>query len=428
MEGEILIDDPAEPPGTADVIEKEEVRRLIDGILPVNISKSGIKGKRRPQEKFITGSRTIAFREKFYPTVLDFEWNDWRWQLKNKLTTLSQIEKIIHLSDDEREAIINRGKVPLSITPYYASLIDRQDCNHPIRKTVIPVSDEFYTSDEESADPLTEERQSPVPGLVHRYSDRVLFLVSNLCSVYCRYCTRSRIISNGKRNEFGLEYWKCAIQYIEENPSIRDVLISGGDPLTLPDDKLEWLLGSLRRIPHVEFLRIGTKVPLVLPQRITSRLLKILKRYQPLWMSLHVTHPEELTPEVNQACCRLADAGVPLGSQTVLLSGINDNVETMKKLFHGLLKIRVRPYYLYQCDPIPGTSHFRTPVNKGIEIIKSLRGHTTGYAVPQFMIDAPGGGGKVPINPDYLIGRDCNDLLLLNYLGKVYRYPDSFGE
>ena len=263
--------------------------------------------------------------------------------------------------------------------------------------------------------------------MIHRYPDRVLFLVTDFCSTYCRYCTRSRILSRKSGGYINKAQWERAIAYIEGNPSVRDVLLSGGDPLTLSDENIDWLLSRLRRIPHVEFLRIGTKVPMVLPQRITPSLTRTLKKYHPLWISIHCTHPDELTPEANQAFERLADAGIPLGSQTVLLAGINDNVETMKRLFHGLLKNRVKPYYLYQCDPIPGSAHFRTTVDKGLEIISGLRGYTTGYAVPTYVIDAPGGGGKIPLLPEYVVGRDGNDLVLKNYKGDIYRYPDQQG-
>jgi lysine 2,3-aminomutase len=288
------------------------------------------------------------------------------------------------------------------------------------------VSEENELSPYEAADPLDEDGDSPVPGLVHRYPDRVLFLVTGFCAVYCRYCTRSRMVGNqGGEYRFSLTQWENALAYIAAHPEIRDVLLSGGDPLTLADEKLEWLLSRLRKIPHVEFIRIGTKVPVVLPQRITNGLLKTLKRFHPLWMSIHFTHPDELTPEVAQACGKLADAGIPLGSQTVLLKGVNDTVETMKRLYHGLLMNRVKPYYLYQCDPVAGTSHFRTTVEKGLEIIAGLRGFTTGYAVPTFVVDAPGGGGKIPLLPDTIAGRDGDFLLLRNYQGGIYRYPDA---
>jgi lysine 2,3-aminomutase len=261
---------------------------------------------------------------------------------------------------------------------------------------------------------------------VHRYPDRVLFLATGFCAVYCRYCTRARLVGHpGGEYRFSLGQWERAIAYIEATPTIRDVLLSGGDPLTLSNDKLAWLLARLRRIPHVEMLRLGTKVPAVLPQRITPVFTRLLKQYHPLWMSLHFTHPDELTPEARQACGRLADAGIPLGSQTVLLAGVNDNVATMRQLMQGLLTMRVRPYYLYQCDPIVGSAHFRTPVAKGLDMIQGLRGHTTGYAVPTYVIDAPGGGGKIPLYPAAVVRRDGNALVLKNYEGHLYQYPDA---
>ncbi|HPC74490.1 MAG TPA: KamA family radical SAM protein [Syntrophales bacterium] len=370
-------------------------------------------------------ARSKAFQKRFYPGISSVEWNDWQWQLKNRITGLETLSRMIWLSDDETSTIIRRGgSIPLSITPYYASLLDAMDPEQPVRRTVIPRSLEFHHSWEESDDPLGEESDSPVPGLVHRYPDRVLFLVTNFCSTYCRYCTRSRILDHGNGIPPGKERWEQAIDYIASTPQVRDVLLSGGDPLTMSDESIDWLLQKLRAIPHVELLRIGTKAPVVLPQRITAKLTSVLKRYHPLWMSIHFTHPEELTPEVGQACARLADAGIPLGSQTVLLAGINDDVEVMTRLVHGLIKIRVKPYYLYQCDPISGSSHFRTSIEKGLEIIRGLRGHTTGYAVPTYVIDAPGGGGKIPLLPEYVVGRDDHHLLLRNYQGQLYRYPD----
>jgi lysine 2,3-aminomutase len=375
---------------------------------------------------FTVSPRSDAFRRRFFPGASNAEWNDWHWQVRNRIRKVDELSRIIRLSEQERSAMVRHtGPLPLAITPYYASLLDPDDPRQSVRRTVVPVVSEYDRAAGEAEDPLGEEHDSPVPGLVHRYPDRVLFLVTGFCSTYCRYCTRSRMVGHGGTDcRFNHEQMERAIGYIEANPAIRDVLLSGGDPLTLSDDRLEWLLSRLRRIPHVEMLRIGTKVPVVLPQRVTLRLTRMLKRYHPLWMSIHFTHPHELTPEVSHACNRLADAGLPLGSQTVLLSGVNDDVETMTRLFHGLLKIRVKPYYMYQCDPISGTAHFRTPVEKGIEIIRGLRGHTTGYAVPTYVIDAPNGGGKVPLLPEYFVGRDGDDLLLRNYQGNIYRYPD----
>jgi len=290
------------------------------------------------------------------------------------------------------------------------------------------VNGEYLRSPGEADDPLSEDHDTTTPGLVHRYPDRVLFLTTGFCSTYCRYCTRSRMVGEaGGEYTFSTSQWEKAAQYIEAHPEIRDCLLSGGDPLTIGDDKLEWLLARLRSIKHLEFLRIGTKVPVVLPQRVTPQLTRMLKRYHPLWMSIHFTHPDEITPEVAEACMRLADAGIPLGSQTVLLKGVNDDVDTMKRLMHKLLQIRVRPYYIYQCDPVSGTAHFRTPVEKGLEIIKALRGHTTGYACPTFVVDAPNGGGKIPLMPDYVVGREGADLLLTNFEGGTYRYPDPEG-
>lgn len=369
-------------------------------------------------------SKTQLFREKYYPNISSFEWNNWKWQLKNRITRKEQLEKFLSLSEKELLAFnADSHCFPLSITPYYLSLLDATDADQPIRKSVVPVVDEQIISEFESEDHLNEAKDSPVPCIVHRYPDRVLFLVTNFCSTYCRYCTRSRVVG-GHEHYDTHKQWEEAIAYIQNNNQIRDVLISGGDPLTMETDQLEWILSRLRKIEHVEFIRIGTKVPVVLPQRIDTDLVNMLKKYHPLWMSIHFTHPDELTEETRKACAMLADAGIPLGSQTVLLKGINDNVETMTKLCQGLLKTRVKPYYLYQCDLVPGSSHFRTSVNKGIDIIDKMRGYTTGYAVPNYVIDAPHGGGKIRILPDAVVGKSGKNLLLKNYLGDIYTYPN----
>ncbi len=370
-------------------------------------------------------SRTRFFRKRFFPEVSGAEWNDWRWQLRHAFRSAEALGRVLELAPEERAALTGPVSLPLAITPYYASLLDPEDATHPLRRTVVPSAAELVRGPGEEGDPLGEDHDMPVPGLVHRYPDRVLFLVSSTCSTNCRYCTRSRVVGSGHGHASTTGQWKQAIEYIAATPAVRDVLLSGGDPLTLSDEALEWLLSQLAAIPHVEFLRIGTKVPAVLPQRVTPALTRLLRRYHPLWMSLHFTHPAELTPESAAACGRLADAGIPLGSQTVLLAGVNDEVETMKSLMHGLLRMRVKPYYLYQCDPILGTSHFRTPVEKGLEIIRGLRGHTTGYAVPSYVIDAPGGGGKIPLLPEYYAGREGEDVLLRNFEGKTFRYPDT---
>ena len=366
-----------------------------------------------------------AIRAKCWPDATDAQWNDWKWQLRNRIKDLPGLERAFTLTDEERDAVMQLGdRLPVGITPHCAATIDQANPGDGIRKTMIPLLDELVLERAEQADPLNEDGDMPVPGLVHRYPDRVLFLVTSFCSTYCRYCTRSRLVGKTGEYHFNYQQFERAIEYIAAHPEIRDVLISGGDPLTMADDRLEWLLQRLRAIEHLEFIRIGSKVPVVLPQRITPKLTAMLKKYHPLWMSVHFMHPNEVTPEVAQACGRLADAGIPLGGQTVLTKGVNDDPAVMKKLMHNQLKIRVRPYYIYQCDPIPGSRHFRTPVEAGLRIIENLRGHTTGYAVPTFVIDGPGGGGKIPLMPEYMIGRDGDDILLRNFEGEVYRYPD----
>ena len=372
-------------------------------------------------DTFPISPRAEEFRSRYYPQVSDADWLDWRWQVRQRLRSCDDLERVFRLSPEEREGVRrHKGSLPAGITPYYASLMDVEDPSDPLRRTHIPVLDEFLRTPGEADDPLGEDHDMAAPGLVHRYPDRVLFLATGFCSTYCRYCTRARVVG-----EPGGEYQfsRAQCDYIAATPTIRDVLVSGGDPLTLGDDKLDYLLGRLRQIPHVEFLRLGSKVPVVLPMRITPGLVAVLRRHKP-WISIHFTHPAELTPEVAEATARLADAGLPLGSQTVLLKGINDEVEIIKALVHGLLRMRVRPYYLYQCDPISGSAHFRTPVARGLEIMAGLRGHTTGYAVPTYVIDAPGGGGKIPLLPDPVVGREGDDLLLRNFEGGVFRYPD----
>lgn len=368
--------------------------------------------------------QVLRFRKRYFPEATNAEWNDWRWQLRNRIRNLDMLERMFVLTDDEREAMRRLGgHLPVGITPYYAALCDRDNPREALRVTMIPVASELTMNPGEAADPLAEDDSSPVDGLVHRYPDRVLFLVTNFCATYCRYCTRARLVGQTGEYHFNTAQHEKAIEYIAAHPEIRDVLLSGGDPLSMDDRRLEWLLSRLRDIPHVEFLRIGSKIPAVLPQRITPDLAKMLRKYK-VWLSVHFMHPSEITREVSQACERLADAGIPLGSQTVLLKGVNDDVETMKKLVHGLLMMRVRPYYLYQCDPIQGSAHLRTSIDKGLEIIEGLRGHTTGYAVPQFVVDAPGGGGKLPLVPNYFIGREGDDAVFRNYEGRTFRYYD----
>ncbi len=372
----------------------------------------------------VISPHTREFIKRFYPGLQDEQWNDWRWQIRNRIQSLKQFAQYAQVSEDEEKAL-SRGRksFPFAITPYYLSLLSPSDPVDPLRLSVVPNICEYEIADDEKEDPLHEDASSPVPGLVHRYPNRVLFLATDFCSVCCRYCTRSRLIGNVHR-ENCRNNWAAAINYIEQHPEIEDVLISGGDPLTLPLQPLENLLSRLKQIKHLKLIRIGSKVPVVLPQRISLNLISMLKKYHPLFLSIHFTHPRELTPETQEACARLANAGIPLGSQTVLLKGINDNVQTMRELMMGLLSFRVRPYYLYQCDPIRGSRHFRTPVQTGLDIIQGLRGFISGYAIPHYVIDAPGGGGKIPLLPDYNRGHDGNKLLLRNYAGMLYQYPD----
>ncbi len=386
-----------------------------------------------PAELFCTlpdrsPGREHDFRARHFPATTDRQWRDWRWQLRHRLTSPHDLEQVLVLSRPESIALArSRGCLPLAITPYYASLLDPRDPQQPLRRCVVPVADELAIHPGEAADPLHEDKDSPVPGLVHRYPDRVLFLTTSFCSTYCRYCTRTRLVGQRSHAGFGRRQWQAGLDYIACHPEIRDVLLSGGDPLTLPDSELDWLLCRLRAIRHVEMIRIGTKVPMVLPQRVTPALVRVLKRHHPLWLSIHCTHPDEHTPEAALACERLADAGIPLGSQTVLLAGVNDKAAVMTRLMQGLLRMRVRPYYLYQCDPILGSAHFRTPVRRGLEMIQALRGHTSGYAVPHYVIDAPGGGGKIPLLPETVVGWEDDAILLRNYEGKIFRYPDGHG-
>jgi lysine 2,3-aminomutase len=360
----------------------------------------------------------------FFPGATHADWEDWRWQIRNRIRTLEVAHKVFNLTDNEIKGIKGAGdKLTMSIPPYWAALIDPANPACAIRLQSVPQAQEFETAPEEMLDPCGEEGSSTVKGLVHRYPDRVLFLVNEMCAMYCRYCTRSRMVGDGNHT-LNLSTYEPALNYIREHKEIRDVLISGGDPLTLADRTLEFLISSLKAIPHVEFVRIGTRIPVTMPQRVTPELLAMFKKYSPIWMSIHFNHPSEVTPRVKHACNMIADHGIPMGSQTVLLRGVNDNPETMKKLFHELLKIRVRPYYIYQCDPIVGSKHFRTTVETGINIIQNLRGHTTGYAVPTYVIDGPGGGGKIPIAPEYIVSHDNGRYVIKNYAGELYTYVD----
>ncbi len=362
----------------------------------------------------------------FWSHVPGSDWNNWHWQLTHRITTLEQLQRLMPTLTPEEYAgtQLANQKLALAITPCFFNLIDPADENCPIRRQVIPRLEETHTALWEMADPCGEDAHSPVPGLVHRYPDRVLFLVTDRCASYCRYCTRSRLVSNASGYDFHPQF-EDQIDYIRNNKSIRDVLLSGGDPLLFNDEKLEQLLSRLRAIPHVEFLRIGTRIPVFLPQRITPELCAMLKKYHPLFISIHSNHPRELTTEVRDALGRLADAGIPLGNQSVLLRHVNDDATVMKAHIQKLLMCRVKPYYIYQCDLIAGSAHLRASVREGIEIIEKLRGHTTGYAVPTYVIDAPGGGGKVPINPDYIVNRTDTRILIRNFEGRLFEYPEA---
>lgn len=349
------------------------------------------------------------------------QWNDWRWQLSHRLNTIEDFARVIHLTPEEEAGLSSPEHFRVDVTPYFASLMDPDDPACPIRKQVVPTIREIVHGDDGMADSLAEDDHSPVPGLVHRYPDRVLMLVTTECASYCRFCTRSRMVGNAHA-QFNSAAYERQLEYIAATPQIRDVLISGGDPLILSQRVLEGLLKRLRAIPHVEVVRIGSRVPVFLPQRITDDLVSMLRRYHPLWMNIHFNHPREVTPEVEVALARLADAGIPLGSQTVLMAGINDCPNVIRALVQKLVKNRVRPYYLYQCDLVQGAAHFRTPVAKGVEIMESLRGHTSGFAIPTYVIDAPEGGGKVPILPNYLLSMSDKQVIVRNYEGFICSY------
>ncbi len=359
-----------------------------------------------------------------FKNVTAEQWNDWHWQMKNAIRDIETLEKVVTLTNPERENLRKcLAKFTMEITPYYAALMDREDPDCPVRMQSVPRIAELHDDPSDLDDPLHEDVDSPVPGLTHRYPDRVLLLITNICSMNCRHCTRRRFVG-GTDVDMPEENIQKAIDYIRNTPAVRDVLLSGGDPFVLSDEKLESVIRRLREIPHVEIIRIGTRTPVVMPQRITDNLVTMLKRHHPIFVNTHFNHAKEITKEAREACAKLADAGIQLGNQSVLLRGINDNSETMKQLLHKLLTIRVRPYYIYQCDLSMGISHFRTSVAKGIEIIENLRGHTTGLAVPTFVVDAPGGGGKIPVMPDYLITRGENRVVLRNYEGVITTYTE----
>ena len=366
----------------------------------------------------------VSRRKELFPEVTDAQWNDWKWQVKNRIEDLATLKKYIKLSKEEEEGIRESLKtIRMAITPYYLSLIDPNNPEDPVRKQCVPTANETHRAAADLLDPLHEDIDSPVPGLTHRYPDRVLLLITDMCSMYCRHCTRRRFAGQ-KDAATSMDNVEKAIEYIKNTPQVRDVLLSGGDALMVSDERLEYIIKKLRTIKHVEIVRIGTRTPVVCPQRITPELCNMLKKYHPIWLNTHFNHPQEVTKESAAACARLADAGVPLGNQSVLLRGVNDCVNIMMKLVHELVKMRVRPYYIYQCDLSMGLEHFRTPVSKGIEIMEGLRGHTSGFAVPTFVVDAPGGGGKTPVMPNYVISQAPGKVVLRNYEGVITTYTE----
>ncbi|WHH56985.1 lysine 2,3-aminomutase [Petroclostridium sp. X23] len=367
--------------------------------------------------------KNAIIMEKF-KDVSEEKWNDWKWQVKNRIETVNELKKYVPLTIEEEKAARKCLKnLRMAITPYYLSLIDLDDPNDPIRKQAIPTALELHKADADLTDPLHEDGDSPVPGLTHRYPDRVLLLVTDQCAMYCRHCTRRRFAGQND-SVLPIEQIDKAIDYIAKTPVIRDVLLSGGDALLISNEKLEYIIKRLRKIPHVKIIRIGSRTPVVMPQRITEKLVNMLKKYHPIWINTHFNHPNEITPESIKACEMLANAGIPLGNQSVLLRGVNDCTHVMKSLVQQLVEMRVRPYYIYQCDLSVGLEHFRTPVSKGIEIIEGLRGHTSGFAVPTFVVDAPGGGGKIPVMPNYVISQSHNKIILRNFEGVITTYEE----
>ncbi len=371
----------------------------------------------------LSESRKVYTRAAYWRDVSDEDWMDWRWQMSHRLNTLEELDNVINLTKSEKKALEKKGLFRVDITPYFASLIDPDDPLCPVRKQVIPTSQEVVPFQSMMEDSLAEDKHSPVPGLVHRYPDRVLMLVTTQCASYCRYCTRSRIVGDPSQT-FSRKEFEAQIEYIEKTPQIRDVLLSGGDPMVLAPKLLDMILSRLRDIPHVEIIRIGSRVPVFLPMRVTDEFCQMISKYHPFWLNIHVNHPKEITPELAEACERLLKAGVPLGNQSVLLAGVNDSVHIQRKLVHELVKIRVRPYYLYQCDLVAGSGHFRTTISKGIEIMEGLRGHTSGYSIPAYVVDAPGGGGKIPIMPNYVLAQAPGKVVLRNFEGFITTYEE----
>lgn len=377
----------------------------------------------KAEEKYIN-IQGEGRRRALFPDVPDEKWNDWHWQVSHRISDVDTLKKYLPLTAEEEKGSRKALEAfRMAITPYYLTLIDPNDPNDPVRKQAVPTGNEAYRSPEDLEDPLEEDGDSPVPGLTHRYPDRVLFLITDQCAMYCRHCTRRRLAGQKDGSRTRQQIDEC-IEYIRNTPAVRDVLLSGGDALLMSDDRLEYVLSELRKIDHVEIIRLGTRTPVVLPQRITPEFCAMIRKYHPVWLNTHFNHSNEFTPDSMLACTRLADAGVQLGNQSVLLRGVNDCVHVMRKLVNGLVYMRVRPYYIYQCDLSLGLSHFRTPVAKGLEIIEGLRGHTSGFCVPTYVVDAPGGGGKIPVMPDYMISQSPDHIVLRNFEGVITTYKE----
>ncbi len=392
--------------------------------LRLNLYVKAAKGQKPKAKSQKQKNMAESRRKQLFPEVTDEQWNDWKWQVKNRIETLEDLKKYVKLTAEEEEGVRKTlSTLRMAITPYYLSLIDPNDPHDPVRRQCIPTALETHQAAADLLDPLHEDEDSPTPGLTHRYPDRVLFLITDMCSMYCRHCTRRRFAGQTD-NECGPDRIEKALEYIEKTESVRDVLLSGGDALMVSDKKLEYIISRLRQIPHVEIVRLGTRTPVVCPQRITPELCDMLKKYHPIWINTHFNHPNEVTAESRRACEMLANAGIPLGNQSVLLRGVNDCVHVMKNLVHELVKMRVRPYYIYQCDLSMGLEHFRTPVSKGIEIIEGLRGHTSGFCIPTFVVDAPGGGGKTPVMPQYVISQAPGKVVLRNFEGVITTYTE----
>jgi lysine 2,3-aminomutase len=407
------------------ILKQNQVKSEIHEDLLLNMNLDSFNYINNPER---SNGLLMSRRNEIYKDVPDEKWNDWHWQMENRVTTVEKLKTIMPLTHEE-EAGVNRclETLRMAITPYYLSLVDPKNPDCPVRKQAIPTHHELDVSSADLVDPLHEDGDSPVPGLTHRYPDRALLLITDQCSMYCRHCTRRRFAGQTDKS-LPMNQIDEAVEYIRRTPQIRDVLLSGGDPLLFSDNKLEEIIKKIREIPHVEIIRMGTRTPVVMPQRITPELTTMLRKYHPIWINTHFNHPNEITPESKKACEMLADAGIQLGNQSVLLRGINDCVHVMRRLVHGLVKIRVRPYYIYQCDLSVGLSHFRTPVSVGVDIIEGLRGHTSGFCVPTYVVDAPGGGGKVPVMPDYVISHGYNKVILRNFEGVIscYEEPENY--